>query len=106
MANAKAVELNPKAAQRLAEPMEEARRNAEEMRERLRRVNELEYSLVKTRDALAVVARSLGDFADGYATEENRRRGLSDDDVSTLYGVANLLECVAQQCDSAVKGGA
>lgn len=91
--------VTPEAAQRLGEPIEKARLETER-----RRVDELEYSLTKTRDALRVIARALEDMAERHACASGRE--LSGDDVSLVYGAVNLLDCVAADCDRAYKGEA
>ena len=65
----------------------------------MRRVNELEYSLVRARDALRVIGRSLEGLAEEYAGEDERRQGLTQDDVSLLFGAVSLLDNVACDCE-------
>lgn len=103
MADAKKVTVTPEAAERLGAPIEQAQRETER-RDMLRRVNELEYSLTKTRDALRVIVLGLEDMAEKHATPDERQ--LSDDDVSLIYGAVNLLDCVADDCHRAVLGEA
>ena len=103
MADAKKVTVTPEAAERLGAPIEQAQRETER-RDMLRRVNELEYSLTKTRDALRVIALGLEDMAEKHATADERQ--LSGDDVSLIYGAVNLLDCVAADCDRAYRGEA
>ena len=99
----KQVEVTPEAAQRLGEPIEKAQRETER-RDMLRRVNELEYGLTKTRDALRVIARGLEDMAEKHAAPDERE--LSGDDVSMIYGAVNLLDCVADDCHRVTMGEA
>lgn len=103
MADAKKVTATPEAAERLGAPIEQAQRETER-RDMLRRVNELEYSLTKTRDALRVIALGLEDMAEKHAAPDERQ--LSGDDVSLIYGAVNLLDCVADDCNRATLGEA
>jgi len=103
MSGASKVEVTPEAAQRLGEPIEKAREASERMG-MFRRVNELEYSLTKTRDALRVIARGLEDMAEKHAAPDERQ--LSGDDVSLIYGAVSLLDCVADDCHRAALGEA
>lgn len=73
-------------------------------RDMLRRVNSLEYSLTKNRDALRVIARGLEDMAEKHAAPDERQ--LSGDDVSLIYGAVNLLDCVADDCHRSAMGEA
>ena len=68
------------------------------------RVCELEAELVRARASLLVIARSLGELADKYATQEARERGISENDVNMVYGASNLVEQVAAECFRAYKG--
>ena len=72
----------------------------------LRRVYSLEYNAIKTRDALRVIARSLDGLAERHATAEERRQGLTEDDVSMLYGAVGLLDNVAEECNRVYMGEA
>ena len=96
----KQVEVTPEAAAELRKPIEAAERRSADFA----RVCDLEYALIRTRDALAVVTRGLGDFVDSHAgADENK---ITQDDASFLFGAVNLLECVAADCDRAVNGKA
>ena len=72
--------------------------------ETVRRMNDLEYSLTKTRDALRVIARGLEDIAEEHASADALL--FTQDDISMLYGTVNLLDCVAADCDRAMTGEA
>ena len=96
----KQVEVTPEAAQRLGEPIEKAKRETE----MLWRVNDLEYSLNKTRDALRVISRSLEDLANNHAGEDELT--ITQDEVSMLYGTVSLLDYVADECGRAFRGEA
>ena len=107
MAGTKQVKVTPEAAERLGAPIAEAERKSDEYRELLRHSNNLEYALVRTRDALRVIARSLEDFEEEHAsTAERMREGLTEDDVSLLCGAVNLLDYVAADCDRAFRAEA
>ena len=66
------------------------------------RVFTLEYSLIRTRDALRVVTRSLEDLAEKHASADERE--LTEEDISTLYGAVTLLDCVTADCDKVFRG--
>lgn len=93
----KQVEVTPEAAQRLGEPI----KNAERLGESFSRICELEYRLTKTHNALAVIVRSLEDFA-----ETDTVINMADDDSALIFGTVNLLECVAAECQRTVDKGA
>lgn len=90
----KQVEVTPEAAAQLSKPIEEAQR-----RDYFKRVCDLEYTLIKTRDALAVIARGLEDFANSHASPEEMT--LTQADVSLIFGAVNLLESVSAECGRA-----
>jgi hypothetical protein len=98
MASTKQAEVSEKDAATIT-GIDEARRM-----EARRRIDDLEYALVRTRDALRVIARSLGGIADGYASEEERRQGMTSDDVDMLYGAVGLLDFVACDCERTFYG--
>lgn len=74
----------------------------EETRDDFKRVLDLECALTKTRDALRVIARALGDVAERHAGAEAWEP--TQEDVSTLYGAVSLIEYVADECDRAYWG--
>ena len=69
--------------------------------ENQRRVFDLEYRLIKTRDALTVIARGLEDFAQSDAVQ-----AMGEQDAALIFGAVNLLESVAGDCDRAFRGEA
>lgn len=88
------VEVSASDAQRLAEPIEDAKRA------RLAdRVCDLEFSLIKAQNALTAMARALEDFANSHASAD--RRTMTEEDVSAVYGIVYLLECTAAECGRA-----
>lgn len=99
---AKQVVVSAELAQKLGEPMEAAQRSADEARDTFKRSFELEAELIRAHDALMVIAQSLQDFAHAHSGEDERRRGLTQEDVSLLFGAVALLEGVAAGCDRAV----
>ena len=93
----KQVEVTPEAAEQLRKPIDEAAR-----RDYFKRVCDLEYTLIKTRDALAVITLGLEDFVNNHASPEEMT--LTQADASLIYGTVNLLEYVAAECGRAVNG--
>ena len=98
MVNTKQIEMTPETARKLEAPIREAERRITHFD----RVCDLEYTLVKARDALAVITRGLEDFVNNHEAPEDRT--LTHDDVSMIYGTVNLLEYIAAECGRAVAG--
>ena len=65
-------------------------------RDMLERVNELSYTVIRTRDGLRVVIRALEDFAQTDTVND-----MGEDDSSLIFGAVNLLEQMADACDRA-----
>ena len=88
----KQVEVTPEAAQKLGAPIKEA----EKRTDHFKRACDLEYALVKTRDAITVIARGLEDFA-----QTDTVQNMAEADASLIFGTVNLLEYVADECNRA-----
>lgn len=68
------------------------------------RVCELESELCEARSEVCVIASTLLQMAERFSAPEDRNVGLSEHDVSLLYGTADLLNLVAENCEKAISG--
>ena len=71
----------------------------DETRDYFNRVNDLEYAITKTRDALRLISTGLEDMAERHSTTDAME--LTKDDISMLYGAVTLLDYIANECDRA-----